>query len=109
MAPIRQQFGSLEQFLEEFQSAALSVFGSGYAWLVWSPKGLRILTTPNQNSPVQQGLHPILVIDVWEHAYYLKHYNLRKEYIEDWMQVINWEWAEEQFLRAAHNKYKSCD
>ena len=109
MAPIRQQFGSLEQFLEEFQSAALSVFGSGYAWLVWSPKGLRILTTPNQNSPIQQGLHPILVIDVWEHAYYLKHYNLRKEYIGDWMQVINWEWAEGQFLRGAHNKYKSCD
>ena len=94
---IRQQFGSVEKLLEEFRSAALSVFGSGYAWLVWCPRGLKILTTPNQNCPVEQGLRPILVIDVWEHAYYLKHYNLRGDYIKDWMQVINWERAQQLF------------
>lgn len=109
LGPIRQQFGSLEKCLEDFKQAALSVFGSGYAWLVWSPKGLRILTTPNQNCPVEWGLRPILVIDVWEHAYYLKHYNLRKDYIEDWRQVINWEWAEDNFLCATHGKPKSWE
>lgn len=100
MQSICRQFGGLDQFLEAFRAAALSVFGSGYAWLVWGQRGLQILTTPNQNCPVEQGLRPILVIDVWEHAYYLKHYNLRGDYVKDWMQVIDWEQAEQKFLKA---------
>ena len=102
---IIREFGSLDDFLEQFRSAALSVFGSGYAWLVWNQRRLKIMTTPNQNCPVEQGLRPILVIDVWEHAYYLKHYNLRGNYIKDWMPIINWKQAEKTFL---HAQNRSC-
>lgn len=91
-------FKSYHNFETEFKKAALSVFGSGYAWLVYNGYRLKIMTTPNQNSPVEQGCCPILCIDVWEHAYYLKHYNVRAGYIDDWMNVINWEKAEQNFL-----------
>lgn len=96
---IIQQFGSLEAFQQAFQAAALSVFGSGYAWLVCDHGELKILTTPNQNNPMEQGLSPILTIDVWEHAYYLKHYNVRAGYIEDWLHIINWAQAEQNYLQ----------
>lgn len=96
---IGRQFGSLEKFRSAFTEAALSVFGSGYAWLVLDGCSLGILTTPNQNTPLTRGLCPVLTLDVWEHAYYLKHYNVRAGYVEDWMQVINWEEAERRFLR----------
>ncbi|MPN15634.1 Superoxide dismutase [Mn/Fe] [bioreactor metagenome] len=75
----------------------MSVFGSGYAWLVSDRGVLKIVTTPNQNSPVQNKLCPILAIDVWEHAYYLKHYNVRADYIKDWFNVINWNQAERNY------------
>jgi hypothetical protein len=75
--------------------AALSVFCSGYTWLVARPGGLFICTTANQNTP--PGV-PLLVLDVWEHAYYLKHYNLRADYIKDWFRILNWERAEMNFL-----------
>lgn len=93
-------FGSFENFKEAFKKAALSVFGSGYAFLVSEYGRLRIVTTPNQNSPIEQGMCPILAIDVWEHAYYLKHYNKRADYIDDWFKVINWE--------QAGKNYKDC-
>lgn len=95
---IDRSFGSYEEFRNEFKKAALSVFGSGYAWLVYDHGKLRIITTPNQNSPIEQGLCPILAIDVWEHAYYLKHYNVRSDYIDDWFRVINWEQAERNLI-----------
>ncbi len=95
---IQEQFGGFGQFREQWKAAALSVFGSGYAWLVLEGTCLRIITTQNQNSPVERGLWPILTIDVWEHAYYLKHYNVRADYIEDWMHVIDWEQAKKRFL-----------
>lgn len=95
---ISKAFGSYEDFITEFKKAALSVFGSGYAWLIYDRYRLRIMTTPNQNSPIEKGLCPILVIDVWEHAYYLKHYNVRADYIDNWFNIINWERAEENFL-----------
>lgn len=95
---IVKTFGSYENFESEFKRSALSVFGSGYAWLVFDKCRLRIMTTPNQNSPVEKGLCPILVIDVWEHAYYLKHYNVRADYIDDWFNIINWDKAEQNFL-----------
>lgn len=99
---ISAQFGSLESFMEAFSKAALSVFGSGYAWLVQDSHGiLKIITTANQDTPLTANLYPILPLDVWEHAYYLKHYNKRADYIKDWMQVINWDEADKKFASHA--------
>lgn len=93
-------FGSYDEFKSKFKQQALSVFGSGYAWLVMDRMGnLKIITTANQDTPIVKNLCPILVIDVWEHAYYLKHYNKRTDYIDDWFQVINWEKAEENYMK----------
>lgn len=75
---------------DEFSSVALTLFGSGWAWIVKKNGKLKVITTPNQNSPLMQGLTPILGIDVWEHAYYLKYQNRRIEYIEAWWNIINW-------------------
>lgn len=97
---IDRQFGSFAAFKKRFQKAALSVFGSGYAWLILCQNQLRIVTTPNQNTPIGRGACPILNIDVWEHAYYLKHYNERAAYIDDWFSVVNWEKADERYLAA---------
>ena len=94
---IQRQFGGFDAFETAMKQAALSVFGSGYAWLVQQSGKLVIITTPNQNCPIEQGKVPILAIDVWEHAYYLKHYNGRADYIQDWFQIINWEQAERIF------------
>ena len=95
---ITKKFGGIEDFCRDFKKTALSVFGSGYAWLVSDGGELRIVTTPNQNTTLGMGLCPVINIDVWEHAYYLKHYNVRADYIEDWFHVLNWERAEENFL-----------
>ena len=101
---IDRRFGSYNAFREEFRKAALGVFGSGYAWLVAERGRLRILTLPNQDSPVRQCLCPILAADVWEHAYYLKHYNDRSGYIDDWFQVIDWERAEKNYCACVKEK-----
>ena len=77
---------------EEFTKAAAGLFGSGWAWLVKDQSGaLKIITTPNQDSPLMQGLTPVLGLDVWEHAYYLKYQNRRAEYIEAWWNIVNWD------------------
>lgn len=86
-----EYFGSFDNFKEEFKAAALSVFGSGYAWLIIDENQPVIITTPNQNNPIQDGYCPVMNIDVWEHAYYLKHYNERAKYIDDWFNVVDWE------------------
>ncbi len=100
MVAIYQDFQSYEGFTKKMKEAALKVFGSGYAWLVSNRCGqLKIITTANQDSPLVDGLLPILTIDVWEHAYYLKHYNERAKYIDDWFQVIDWEVAERRYQR----------
>ena len=97
---IMRDFGSVEQFYNEFKNQALSVFGSGYAWLVSDQNGkLRIITTANQDTPITQNLCPIVTIDVWEHAYYLKHYNERAAYVDDWFHVVNWEHAGELYKK----------
>lgn len=97
---IAKEFGSLEAFKKQFKTAALSVFGSGYAWLVVNAAGqLKIITTSNQDTPLPLGMCPVLNIDVWEHAYYLKHYNLRTDYIDDWFHVVNWDNANEHYKR----------
>ena len=92
-----RQFGSPENFRSQFKDAALSVFGSGYAWLVSDSGTLRIVTSSNQNTPIVHFRTLILNIDVWEHAYYLRHYNLRAAYIDDWFRVVDWEKAAERF------------
>ncbi len=94
---ISKNFGSFEKFKEEFSNAAASVFGSGWAWLINNRGNLRIITTPNQDSPIMQGKAPILGLDVWEHAYYLKYQNRRPEYIQNWWNVVNWREVEKRF------------
>ena len=93
---IDRDFGSVDHFQE-----ALSVFGSGYAWLVYDGMRLRIITTPNQNCPLEAGLCPVLTVDVWEHAYYLKHFNKRTDYLTDWFPIINWEQADQRYRKCA--------
>ncbi len=96
---LSRQFITRENFQSRFKEAALSVFGSGYAWLVLERGVLKIVTTANQDTPPLNRMTPILNIDVWEHSYYLKHYNVRAAYIDDWFQVINWEIAERRFCQ----------
>lgn len=94
---INDAFGSYEEFVKQFSDAAATVFGSGWAWLVVNKEGkLEILKTQNQDSPISKGLKPILVLDVWEHAYYLKFRNLRPDYIKEFFNVINWKKVEEK-------------
>ena len=96
---INSKFGSFEKFKEEFSNVAATRFGSGWAWLVVNEKGeLEIMSTANQDSPISQGKKPVLGLDVWEHAYYLKYQNKRPDYIEAFFNVINWEKVEENFL-----------
>jgi Fe-Mn family superoxide dismutase len=98
-AAITRAFGSFPDFEAALRAAALSVFGSGYAWLVSGCDGrLRIVTTADQDTPLTRRLYPILNIDVWEHAYYLKHYNKRADYFDDWLRVVNWEAAERAYV-----------
>lgn len=94
---IKRDFGSREEFENKFKEMALSVFGSGYAWLVYENGKLGIITTPNQDVPLKCGFAPILLIDVWEHAYYLKYQNRRAEYIDNYMKIINWTVADERY------------
>lgn len=97
---INQKFGSYLEFKEIFNAAAKSRFGSGWAWLCLDPnEQLSIISTANQDSPLNMGLKPILGLDVWEHAYYLKFQNRRPDYIESWWNVVNWDYAEQQFKK----------
>lgn len=87
---MEDRFGGYAGFREEFKSAAGTVFGSGYAWLVTDRSGqLQIVTTANQDNPLASGFHPLIGLDLWEHAYYLKHHNKRADYIDDWYQVLS--------------------
>lgn len=88
---INSAFGSFAAFKDEFTQAALGRFGSGWAWLVVdADSNLSVISTPNQDSPYMEGLTPILGIDVWEHAYYLKYQNKRGDYVNAWWNVVNW-------------------
>ncbi len=98
---IEKQFGSFEEFKKEFNRAALSVFGSGWAWLVLDKKGsLKVIATANQDSPLTLGLIPLLTLDVWEHAYYLKYQNRRVDYSDAWWHVVNWEQVEKNYQQS---------
>jgi Fe-Mn family superoxide dismutase len=98
---IKKAFGSLETFKQQFNDAGVKQFGSGWVWLAHGNGKLQILTTPNQDNPLTQGLFPILGNDVWEHAYYLKYNNRRPEYLAAWWNVTNWEEINARFERAA--------
>jgi len=93
-------FGSFENFREKFSNVAASHFGSGWAWLVLADGKLEVYSTLNQDSPFMQGHIPILGLDVWEHAYYLKYQNRRTEYIAAWWNVVNWKEVERRFQQA---------
>ncbi|MCA0986050.1 superoxide dismutase [Guptibacillus algicola] len=88
---IKKKYGSFESFKDEFASAAAGRFGSGWAWLVVKGGELEITSTPNQDTPVMEGITPILGLDVWEHAYYLKYQNKRPDYISAFWNVVNWD------------------
>jgi len=100
-AAIVARFGSLDAFRTEFAAAATKRFGSGWAWLSLNALGeLVVHSTPNQDSPIMEGLVPILGLDVWEHAYYLKYQNRRPEYIDAWWNIVNWKQVAENFGKA---------
>lgn len=87
---IKKSFGDFATFKAQFSDAAAKRFGSGWAWLVKNNGNLSITSTPNQDTPVMEKKHPILGVDVWEHAYYLKYQNKRPAYVEAWWNVVNW-------------------
>jgi superoxide dismutase, Fe-Mn family len=94
---IDQTFGSFDAFKEKFEAAAKTRFGSGWAWLVKNGDTLEVTSTPNQDSPLMEGKTPVLGLDVWEHAYYLKYQNKRPDYVAAWWNVVNWDQAEKNF------------
>lgn len=93
-------FESLDKFKATFTQAGMTRFGSGWAWLVYNGGKLEILSTANQDSPLMKGQTPLLGIDVWEHAYYLKYQNLRPKYIEAWWNVVNWPYVAQRYAEA---------
>lgn len=97
---INSAFGSYDKFKEEFTKAGLTRFGSGWAWLVVDNGNLAITSTPNQDSPLMEGKTPVLGVDVWEHAYYLKYQNKRPDYIGAFFNVINWDEVNKRFEAA---------
>jgi Fe-Mn family superoxide dismutase len=98
---ITSVFGGFDQFKEKFSAAAMGRFGSGWAWLVKDGAGkLDIYSTANQDSPIIEGKSPVMGLDVWEHAYYLKYQNRRAEYVAAWWSVVNWKEIEKRFAAA---------
>jgi Fe-Mn family superoxide dismutase len=105
---INKAFGSFDEFRKQFSAAAATRFGSGWAWLVKTTGGLVVTSTPNQDNPLMDIAEvkgtPLLTIDVWEHAYYLKYQNRRPEYIEAFWNVINWDYIAEIYLKTQDQK-----
>ena len=98
---IDKQFGSYTQFQDQFTKAALGQFGSGWAWLSLGRDGtLKVESMPNQDSPLMLGRTPLLGIDVWEHAYYLKYQNRRAEYVAAWYNTVHWDFVNDRFTQA---------
>ncbi len=97
---IGDAFGGFDPFKEKFSNAAATRFGSGWAWLAFKGGQLQVLSTPNQDSPLMEGLIPILGLDVWEHAYYLHYQNRRPDYVAAFWNVINWKQVDQNFKKA---------
>jgi Fe-Mn family superoxide dismutase len=94
---IESAFGSFDDFKSQFKAAGVGRFGSGWAWLVHDGSGLSIVSTANQDNPISDGKTPLLGVDVWEHAYYLKYQNRRPDYLDAWWNVVNWSKVAEGF------------
>jgi Fe-Mn family superoxide dismutase len=99
-AQITADFGDFEAFKKTFNETTAKQFGSGWGWLVFQAGKLKVITTPNQDSPLTQGLYPILLNDIWEHAYYLKYQNRRPDYLAAWWNVVNWHEVNKRFAVA---------
>nr|WP_295622147.1 superoxide dismutase [Chamaesiphon sp. GL140_3_metabinner_50] len=97
---IKTQFGTFDAFKSQFNEAGTKLFGSGWVWLVRQQGQLKIITTPNQDSPISQGIYPIMGNDVWEHAYYLNYQNRRPDYLAAWWNVINWTEVNNRFAKS---------
>jgi Fe-Mn family superoxide dismutase len=97
---IEDVFGSFDDLRTAINDGGVKRFGSGWTWLVWDGTGLSVYSTPNQDSPIMQSDVPLLGIDVWEHAYYLKYQNKRPAYLEAWWNVVNWPEVERRFAEA---------
>ncbi|MCX6538340.1 MAG: superoxide dismutase [Acidobacteria bacterium] len=96
---VKAAFGSFEAFKGEFKKASLGRFGSGWAWLINTGGKLTIESSANQDSPLSEGKNPVLVLDVWEHAYYLKYQNRRADYVDAWWSVVNWSEVAKRYSR----------
>jgi superoxide dismutase, Fe-Mn family len=97
---INSTFGSFDDFKAKFKDAGVNRFGSGWSWLVHDGSGLAVVSTANQDNPISDGKTPLLGVDVWEHAYYLKYQNRRPDYIEAWFNVVNWPAVAARFDKA---------
>jgi superoxide dismutase, Fe-Mn family len=97
---INSSFGSLDKLIELMNDAGVKRFGSGWSWLVWDGTGLAVYSTPNQDSPLIESDTPLIGIDVWEHAYYLKYQNKRPDYLAAWWNVVNWAEVGRRFEQA---------
>lgn len=104
MKAINKTFGSFDAFKEKFNLSATTLFGSGWTWLLLDKGNLEIANIPNQDSPVSMGHFPILTLDLWEHAYYLKYKNKRVDYIQAFWNIINWDEIEKRFLQTSTKK-----
>ena len=102
---IKETFGSYEEFKKQFAAAAAGRFGSGWAWLVADGDKLEILSTANQDNPLTEGKRPLLCLDAWEHAYYLKYQNRRVDYINEWFRIINWDFVNEQYKKSQEARH----
>lgn len=97
-------FNTFDNLKDQLSKAAISRFGSGYGWLVLDGEELSVMSTPNQDTPLQEGKIPLLVIDVWEHAYYLKYQNRRPEFVTNWWHTVNWDQVNEKYLQAIQSQ-----
>ena len=97
---INESFGSFDEFKKQFAVAATGRFGSGWAWLVVDGDKLAVVSSANQDCPLSEGKKPILCLDVWEHAYYLKYQNRRADYVDNFFQVVNWDYVAELLAEA---------
>jgi len=100
-AAVESMFGGLDELKAAVNDAGVKRFGSGWTWLLWAGTGLAVLSTPNQDSPISDSKVPLLGIDVWEHAYYLKYQNRRPDYLAAWWNVVNWQEVARRYQEAA--------
>ena len=103
-AAIESTFGGLDELKRQVNDAGVKRFGSGWTWLMHDGTGLAVVSTPNQDTPLMDGHTPLLGVDVWEHAYYLKYQNRRPDYLEAWWNVINWDRVQQQYDKASGGK-----